>query len=46
MIFHWTKEQIGEVMTKISNGMEPAEAAQEWVSNNQDTVEKWTEGAQ
>ncbi|MUV37715.1 Glycine betaine-binding protein OpuAC [Lentibacillus sp. JNUCC-1] len=44
--FHWTKEQIGEVMTKISNGMEPADAAQEWVSNNQDTVEKWTEGAQ
>ncbi|WP_164670754.1 glycine betaine ABC transporter substrate-binding protein [Virgibacillus doumboii] len=42
--FKWNKKQIGEVMVKINNGMEPAEAAQEWVKNNQDTVSKWTKG--
>lgn len=42
--FKWTKEQIGEVMMKINKGMEPAEAAKEWVNNNQDTVSEWTKG--
>lgn len=42
--FKWSKEQIGEVMVKINNGMEPAKAAQEWVKNNQDSVSEWTKG--
>ncbi|SFE28591.1 glycine betaine/proline transport system substrate-binding protein [Lentibacillus persicus] len=44
--FKWSKEQIGEVMVKINDGMEPAQAAEEWVSNNQDTVSEWTKGTE
>lgn len=44
--FKWTKDQIGEVMVKINDGMDPAKAAEEWVSNNQDTVDEWTKGVE
>ncbi|WP_369693616.1 glycine betaine ABC transporter substrate-binding protein [Lentibacillus sp. CBA3610] len=44
--FKWSKEQIGEVMVKINEGMDPAEAAEEWVNNNQDTVSEWTKGTE
>jgi len=42
--FHWTPDQMGEVMLAISEGQDPAQAAREWVDNNQDTVSEWTEG--
>lgn len=44
--FSWTKEQIGEVMVMINNGMDPAEAAKKWVNDNKETVNKWTEGVE
>lgn len=42
--FEWTAEDMGEVMVDINDGMDPEEAAEEWVEENQDKVEKWTEG--
>ncbi|GAA0609181.1 hypothetical protein GCM10009001_28330 [Virgibacillus siamensis] len=42
--FSWTKEDIGEVMVKINRGMDPADAAKEWVKNNQEFVSEWTKG--
>ncbi|GGN67618.1 MULTISPECIES: glycine betaine ABC transporter substrate-binding protein [Oceanobacillus] len=42
--FHWSTEDMEEVMLKISDGANPADAAAEWVENNQDKVDEWTEG--
>jgi glycine betaine/proline transport system substrate-binding protein len=44
--FNWTADQMGEVMVSIEEGKEPTEAAAQWVEENQDTVSKWTEGAE
>ena len=42
--FHWTSEQMGEVMLLISQeGMDPFDAARQWISENQDTVQTWLE---
>lgn len=40
--FNWTADDMGEVMTKIHDGMEPEDAGKEWVDNNQDKVNEWT----
>ncbi|UCZ53662.1 glycine/betaine ABC transporter [Bacillus shivajii] len=42
--FYWTEEDMGEIMMAIEEGQGDAEAAREWVDNNQDTVAEWTEG--
>lgn len=42
--FHWSTEDMEEVMLEISEGANPADAAAEWVENNQDKVDEWTEG--
>ncbi|RNA67478.1 glycine betaine ABC transporter substrate-binding protein [Alteribacter keqinensis] len=42
--FHWTEEDMGEIMMAINEGQNEAEAAAEWVENNQDKVSEWTEG--
>lgn len=42
--FQWTKEQNGKVMLKMENGMSPEEAAEEFIQNHPELVEKWTEG--
>ena len=40
--FHWTGEQMGEVMLMITQqGMEPLEAARAWIADNRDVVEGW-----
>jgi glycine betaine/proline transport system substrate-binding protein len=44
--FNWTSDQMGEVMVLIEDGMEPEEAAAQWLEENQDTVSTWTEGAE
>jgi glycine betaine/proline transport system substrate-binding protein len=44
--FHWTTEEMGEVMLEVSNGTDPAEAARNWVDNNSDKVAEWTEGVE
>lgn len=42
--FHWTTDDMEEVMLSISDGADPADAAAEWVEANQDKVDEWTEG--
>ncbi|AQS57597.1 glycine/betaine ABC transporter [Novibacillus thermophilus] len=39
--FHWTLDDMNEVMVDMEDGMEPEEAAAKWVENNQDQVEEW-----
>ena len=43
--FPWTNEDQSEVALAIGkDGMEPADAAQEWIDANQDKVDVWLEG--
>ncbi|KYQ85615.1 MULTISPECIES: ABC transporter permease/substrate binding protein [unclassified Thermoactinomyces] len=42
--FHWTKEDMEEVMSDIHNGMSPDKAAEKWVENHPDKVKEWTQG--
>ncbi len=39
--FYWTPLEMGEVMIYIEEGMEPMEAAREWISENPDRVQDW-----
>lgn len=39
--FYWTPEQMAEVMVDILGGMEPADAARAWISENEDVVQSW-----
>lgn len=41
--FYWTPEEMGEVMIYIEEGMEPFEAARQWISENPDRVQEWLE---
>ncbi|WP_078378690.1 glycine betaine ABC transporter substrate-binding protein [Sutcliffiella halmapala] len=43
--FHWTNDDIGEVMVAIQEGTDPAEAAEKWVTDNSDKVAEWTKDA-
>lgn len=44
--FYWEVEDMNEVMSKFgqSDEVEPREAAEEWIADNRDKVEVWTEG--
>ncbi|MFC0471625.1 glycine betaine ABC transporter substrate-binding protein [Halalkalibacter kiskunsagensis] len=42
--FNWEPEHIEEVMALINDGANPDEAAEQWVSENEDLVATWTEG--
>ncbi|SIS47451.1 glycine betaine ABC transporter substrate-binding protein [Salimicrobium flavidum] len=44
--FQWESSDMETVMLEIQNGAEPAEAAKNWISNNEDTVSSWTEGTE
>ncbi|RBW68930.1 glycine betaine ABC transporter substrate-binding protein [Bacillus taeanensis] len=44
--FEWEPNNLEDVMLKIENGMDPEEAAAEWVSENEELVNTWTEGAE
>lgn len=39
--FHWTTDDMEAVMLKIEDGMDPEDAAAEWVEENQDKVQEW-----
>lgn len=39
--FYWTPDDMSEVMMMIEDGMEPFEAARQWISENRDMVEDW-----
>ena len=42
--FNWTPDDLEEVMLKVSEGADPKEAAEEWIGENEDKVEAWTDG--
>lgn len=42
--FNWEPEHLETVMKAIQEGSEPADAAEQWVSENEELVSKWTEG--
>lgn len=42
--FHWEPSDLENVMNLIQDDMKPEEAAEKWISENQDLVGKWTEG--
>lgn len=42
--FHWTTDDMEEVMLDMSEGTSPEEAASKWVEDNQDKVAEWIEG--
>ena len=39
--FHWTSEQMGEVMLMIEDDMDPMDAARAWIAENRDVVNAW-----
>ena len=40
--FHWTSEDIENVMYDIMEGTKPADAAKKWIRENEDKVAEWT----
>lgn len=40
--FHWTSEDLENVMLEIMNGKDPKQAAKDWVKANEDKVAEWT----
>ncbi|RSL35174.1 glycine/betaine ABC transporter [Salibacterium salarium] len=44
--FEWDESQMNSVMLDINEGASPDEAAADFVEENQDLVESWTEGAE
>lgn len=42
--FHWTPEDMGEIMIDIEAGVSPEEAARNWIEKNQDKITEWTDG--
>lgn len=42
--FNWTPDDLESVMLEVSNGAEPAEAAAQWIEENEDKVAEWVEG--
>ena len=41
--FYWSPKDMETVMLNTQEGLEPAEAAAQWIENNQDKVSKWVE---
>ncbi|MDP5276292.1 glycine betaine ABC transporter substrate-binding protein [Chengkuizengella axinellae] len=44
--FDWTSDDMANVMVSIQEGTSPEDAAEQWVSENADLVEAWTDGAE
>ncbi|MFW5663705.1 MAG: glycine betaine ABC transporter substrate-binding protein [bacterium] len=39
--FYWSPDEMAEVMMLIENGMEPMDAAKQWIAENPEKVEAW-----
>ena len=39
--FHWTSEDVEEVMLDINGGTSPKDAADKWIKDNEDLVNEW-----
>ncbi|MBD7984812.1 glycine/betaine ABC transporter [Sporosarcina sp. Sa2YVA2] len=44
--FHWTEEDMGEVMVAIQEGEKEEVAAQNWLDKNADKLAEWTDGVE
>lgn len=44
--FNWTAADMETVMLEISEGLEPEDAAQNWIDDNQDKVDEWIDGVE
>lgn len=44
--FHWSADDMEDVMVKVSEGEDPEEAAAAWVEANAEQVAEWTNGAE
>ncbi|GKV67393.1 MULTISPECIES: glycine betaine ABC transporter substrate-binding protein [unclassified Sporosarcina] len=44
--FHWTEEDMAEIMVEIIDGEDPKVAAQNWIDANEDKVSEWTDGVE
>jgi glycine betaine/proline transport system substrate-binding protein len=44
--FKWDSDDMEEVMLEIQDGADPRDAAADWVEDNQDKVDEWTEGVE
>lgn len=44
--FHWTIDDMGEVMMAIHEGEKEEEAARNWLDKNEDKVAEWTDGVE
>jgi len=42
--FEWTSDEMGEIMTAIQDGQDPAEAAKAWAESHSDRIDTWTTG--
>lgn len=40
--FEWTSDEMGEIMTAIQEGQDPAEAAKAWAESHSDRLDTWT----
>lgn len=40
--FHWTADDLEEVMLAVADGKDPKDAAKDWIEANQDKVDEWT----
>lgn len=40
--FEWSSDEMGEIMTAIQEGKDPADAAKEWADSHSDRVDTWT----
>lgn len=40
--FHWTSEEMGEIMTAMQSGETPDKAAEQWAEAHKDRVDEWT----
>ena len=44
--FEWSTDDIENVMSKIDDGASPEDAAAEWIEENEDKVNEWTDGVE
>lgn len=44
--FEWSSDEMGEIMTAIQDGTDPAEAAKVWADSHSDRVDSWTKDLQ
>ncbi len=44
--FNWSTEDMESVMLEVSEGIDPEEAAQNWIDENEDKIDEWKDGVE